>query len=428
MSFRITKAQAEWRDKVQKIRETDPNQLRYRFENFSGETLTKNQLIKLLTSSALSWNNFKRRQKHSIIWYRTKSDHYWLPGYIIDLREVDLRGADLTDRDLSNIDFSGSDLSRADFSRSRLDSTDIKGTFTGYTNLTNCKLTRSKWAPSSLHYVRANNADLSHAELNGASLANCQFRNAKFEKAFIAAEFNSTDILGADFKGSHILVSSFFNIDLSSAKNLNLASYHGESRIDYQTMKLSRSVPTPLLAACGVAHFHIPYIDAISKNSAKHPSCFISYSVKDDTFIQRFRNQLANKGVRSWFAPRDLPFGASTRDVIEAQIKSHDRLIVVLSRSSLQSQWVQFEVETALEIERKKKSPIIIPICIDDHVFRSRASWARHIVRTKNIARYEHWRRSDAGFVDEFVRRIMKRTRSQGKAKTAATEIGVASK
>jgi hypothetical protein len=246
--------------------------------------------------------------------------------------------------------------------------------------------------------------------------------NVKFAKALVAAEFNSTDIRGADFKGSHVFASSFFNIDLSAAKNLNLASYHGDSRIDYQTIKLSQSVPTPLLAACGVAHFHIPYIDAISKNSAKHPSCFISHSVKDHKFIERFRNELANSGVRTWFAPRDLPFGASTRDVIESQIKSHDRLIVILSKSSLQSQWVQFEVETALELERKKRSEIIIPVCIDDYAFKSRVSWARHLVRTKNIARHQNWERSDSSFIKEFVRRISKRTRIRTKLDAELTK------
>jgi uncharacterized protein YjbI with pentapeptide repeats len=339
MASRITKAKAAWRDKVDQIRESDPDQNRYRFHNFSGDVLTKRQLVKLLTSNAAPWNNFKRKQADSIIWYETDTRSFWLPGYIIDLRNIDLPNADLTDRDLSNIDFSGSNLSGSNFSRSRLDSMDIKGTFTGYTSLTDCNLRRTKWEPSKLHYVRANNADFSHAEFNGATLEHCQFQNAKFTKAFIAAAFDGSDIRGADFTGSHIFASSFFNVDLSVAKNLNSASYHGDSRIDYQTIKLSQSVPTPLLAACGVAHFHIPFIDAISKNSAKHPSCFISYSVKDDKFIERFRNQLANNGVRSWFAPRDLPFGASTRDVIESQIRSHDRLIVVLSKSSLQSQW-----------------------------------------------------------------------------------------
>ena len=192
--------------------------------------------------------------------------------------------------------------------------------------------------------------------------------------------------------------------------------------MEYQTIKLSHNVPTPLLAACGVAQFHIGYIDAISKNSARLPSCFISYSVKDDAFIQRFRGELESNGMRIWFAPRDLPFGASTRDVIESQIKTYDRLIVVLSKSSLQSQWVQFEVETALEIERKKKTNLIIPVCIDDHVFRSKISWARHLFRTRNIARYQHWRRSDSGFVSEFVRRILKRSRTAPKQANESTK------
>jgi hypothetical protein len=82
-----------------------------------------------------------------------------------------------------------------------------------------------------------------------------------------------------------------------------------------------------------------------------------------------------------------------------------------LSKSSLQSQWVQFEVETALEMERKRKQEVIIPVCIDDQVFRSKVSWARHIVRTKNIAPYQNWQKFDSDFIDEFVRRISKRIR-----------------
>jgi len=369
----MTKAIATWRDKVHQAKEF-PDQDRYRFHNFTGEALTKAQLIKLLTSSAASWNNFKRRQKHSIIWYETDKGPFWLPGYIIDLRNTDLRNLDLTDRDLSNIDFSGSSLRRTIFSGSRLDPMDINGVLTGHTKLEDCDLTRTKWEPSTLNYVRGRNADFSHATFNGASVKNCDFRNTKFGEAFIAAEFDGTKLEGADFKDCNIFASSFFNIDLSTALNLNLASYHADCRIDYQTIKLSQNVPKPLLEACGVAHFHIPHIDAISKNSAKHPSCFISYSAKDNRFVEQFRNELANKGIRSWFAPRDLPFGASTRDVIEAQIRSHDRLIVVLSKSSLQSQWVQFEVETALEIERKKGSKIIIPISIDDSVFKTKTT------------------------------------------------------
>jgi uncharacterized protein YjbI with pentapeptide repeats len=254
MASRITKAEAAWRDKVDQIRESDPDQNRYRFHNFLGDVLTKNQLMKLLTSSAAAWNNFKRKQKHSIIWYETNSRSFWLPGYIIDLRNTDLRNTDLTDRDLSNIDFSGSNLSGVNFSRSTFDLSDITGTIAGHTTLSGCNLRRSKWAPTRLHYVSAHNADFSHAELNGATFSHCQLQNAKFSKALIAAAFDSSDIRGADFEASHIFASSFFNVDLSSARNMHLASYHADSRIDYQTIR-----KRPCAVASGVRSSALPH-------------------------------------------------------------------------------------------------------------------------------------------------------------------------
>src|SRR3569833_342542 len=98
MPSRMTKGKAAWRDLVSQIRDNDPEQNRYRFYNFAGESLTKTQLVRLLTSDAATWNNFKRKQKYSIIWYDSDPRRFWLPGYIIDLRQIDLRKTDLTDR------------------------------------------------------------------------------------------------------------------------------------------------------------------------------------------------------------------------------------------------------------------------------------------------------------------------------------------
>jgi uncharacterized protein YjbI with pentapeptide repeats len=411
MAVSNTKAKQAWTETIREIWETPAGENRYRFFNFAGDTLTTDRLLKLLRSSASSWNNFKKSQKHSIVWQGRGAKLFWLPGYTIDLRGLDLSRADLSERDLSNIDFSGSDLNRVDFSGSRLDTTDITGTFTDHSKLADCNARRTKWRGSKLYHVVAPRSDFSFAEFNGTHIQRCDFRGSKFYKAMICAEFDEVEVSGANFENSYVVASSFFNTDLSAAAHLNLASFHSRCRIHYQTIQRSSNVPSRLLEACGVAHFHIPHIDAISRNAAKLPSCFISYSAMDDKFIERFRNELANKGVRSWFAPRDLPFGAPTRDVIETQIDSNDRLIVVLSRHSLQSQWVEFEVETALEIERKNGTNIIIPVCIDDAVFKTKVSWARHIVRTRNIARYENWRSADSSFIDEFVRRIAKRTR-----------------
>jgi hypothetical protein len=97
MPLRLTKAKAAWREKVNAFRESAPGSTIYGFQNYAGATLKKSELVKLLTSGASAWNDFKRKQENSIIWYETDAGSYWLPGYIIDLRNVTLRKAVLTD-------------------------------------------------------------------------------------------------------------------------------------------------------------------------------------------------------------------------------------------------------------------------------------------------------------------------------------------
>src|SRR5262249_26786255 len=46
-------------------------------------------------------------------------------------------------------------------------------------------------------------------------------------------------------------------------------------------------------------------------------SCFISYSSKDEAFVERLYADLQNKGVRCWFAPHDMPIGAKIIDALD---------------------------------------------------------------------------------------------------------------
>jgi hypothetical protein len=78
-------------------------------------------------------------------------------------------------------------------------------------------------------------------------------------------------------------------------------------------------------------------------------SCFISYSSKDQEFADRLYADLQNKGVRCWFAPEDLKIGDRIRDRIDESIRLRDKLLLILSESSIASEWVEHEVESALE-------------------------------------------------------------------------------
>ena len=69
----------------------------------------------------------------------------------------------------------------------------------------------------------------------------------------------------------------------------------------------------------------------------------ISYSTKDEEFAKRLHSRLRDAKVRVWFAPEDIKGGVKLYDQIEREIQFHDRLLVVLSENSLQSEWVMTE-------------------------------------------------------------------------------------
>lgn len=80
--------------------------------------------------------------------------------------------------------------------------------------------------------------------------------------------------------------------------------------------------------------------------------------------------------MRCWFAPEDLKIGAEIRTGIDESILVHDKLLLVLSETSVKSQWVQQEVETALAKEREQGRTVLFPI------------WSRHKGRQRT-SRYQ---------------------------------------
>ncbi len=100
--------------------------------------------------------------------------------------------------------------------------------------------------------------------------------------------------------------------------------------------------------------------------------------------------------MRCWFAPEHLKIGARTRTAIDESIRIHDKLLLILSKNSIQSDWVEKEVETAFEKERKRKQTVLFPISIDDAFKRTRKAWAADIRRARNIGNFSRWKNHDS--------------------------------
>ena len=106
-------------------------------------------------------------------------------------------------------------------------------------------------------------------------------------------------------------------------------------------------------------------------------SCFISYSSKDQEFAERLHADLQKEGVRCWFAPHDMPFGAKIIDAIDQAIGERDKVILILSEGAIGSDWVEGEVTRSLDEERQRKQVILFPVRIDDAVMQTSEPWAR---------------------------------------------------
>lgn len=129
-------------------------------------------------------------------------------------------------------------------------------------------------------------------------------------------------------------------------------------------------------------------------------SCFISYSSKDYTFVERLYEDLVERGVSCWFAPMDMAIGAKIRQAIDNAIKRQDKLLVVLSKYAIASGWVEKEVETAFDREYRQKTLILFPIRLDDAVMDTEEAWAADIRRMRHIGDFREWqdqKRYDSG-------------------------------
>lgn len=91
------------------------------------------------------------------------------------------------------------------------------------------------------------------------------------------------------------------------------------------------------------------------------PIAFISYSRKDSDFALKISEDLRKLGVQIWLDQLDIPPGQQWDNEIQTQLKNCNFFLIILSKSSIESQSVLDEVSFALS--RGKK---IIPVLTDN--------------------------------------------------------------
>jgi hypothetical protein len=107
-------------------------------------------------------------------------------------------------------------------------------------------------------------------------------------------------------------------------------------------------------------------------------------------------NDLQKNGVYCWFAAEDLKTGDRTRPRIDESIRFCDKLLLVLSKHSIGSQWVEHEVEMALAKEQKMNGTVLCPLRLDTAIIdMEQDGWPSEVRYTRQITDFTHWQQYD---------------------------------
>jgi hypothetical protein len=258
---------------------------------------------------------------------------------MLTLAGVDLRGADLAHIDLAHVDLRKANLIGADLRRVLCIGTDLR----------EADLTGANLARAYLHRTNLCRADLQEADLSYADLQMANLSGAK--------------LTGANFLGAKMGGTILGHVDLSTVHELETVAHQGPSTISIDTLYRSRGlIPEVFLRETGVPEDIITHVRALVGQPFEFYSCFISYSSKDEEFARRLYTNLDNRGVSCWFAPEDVQGGHKIEEQIDQAIRVYERLLLILSSYSMNSEWVKTEIAKARQREVQEKRQVLFPV------------------------------------------------------------------
>lgn len=296
--------------------------------------------LEILDQGVSVWNKWKLERRR---------DH---------LRRPDLSFAQLQQRDLQEVDFRGVNLMFV-----ALQDCDLRRARLGGAWLTGANL------QADLRLANFRDADLNRANLSGADLRAADFFHANLDDA----DLSGAELIGADFRealfgksnlsGAHICDAVFSNNDLSAVVGLETVHHSGPSIISVDTVYRSQGrVPEAFLRGAGIPEDFIVYMRSLVGSPIEFYSCFISYSATDKEFADRLHADLQGKGVRCWFAPHDVQAGRKLHEQIDQAIRVHEKLLLILSPGSMNSEWVKTEIAQARKREIREKRQVLFPL------------------------------------------------------------------
>jgi len=304
--------------------------------------------------------------------------------------------------DLTAVDFSDVDFRRANLYR---------------VNLSGANLSSADFAGADLSEVLLDGANLYKAYLIGAELKTVDLRRANLQETDIMlAHFNDANLTSANLKKARIGDTVFGYVDLSKTDGLEEVIHVTYSIVGTETIQRSKGkISIAFLRGCGLSDWEIEsarlynpelsneevnkilykMYDLRANQAIQISPLFISYSHGDASFVDKLDNHLNNKGVRFWRDIHDATAGRLEKQIDRA-IRQNPTVLLILSKNSLKSDWVEHEVRTARELEKEIGRDVLCPVALDDSWKNS--PWSKRVmeqVMEYNILDFSAWKDDD---------------------------------
>lgn len=312
--------------------------------------MTKEDMVAMLKRSVEEWNAWREENPKTII---DLSD--------LNLRNIFLKNVNLTKANLRDVNFSFATLNNANLSYANLSGANFRKTILSGGNLRNTILTNANLDNTSL-----DNADLSNANLRNAILCNTHLSSTKIQNII----FQYTKVS---------------QLNMTNIKSIEMINHKGPTYLDATTFQKSQGqIPEIFLKGCGLSDWEIESVklynpkltptevtdilykmdELRNEKPIQFHNLFISYNHKDAPFADALEKYLDAKGIRFWRDVHDAPAGRLDKIVLR---EMKDRVVLLLfSKNSANSDWVEFEIENARKLEKEQGRDVLCPIAIDD--------------------------------------------------------------
>lgn len=341
-----------------------------------------------------------------------------------------LFGQDFGNASLPCIDLSGAFLSESKFNGANLTCADLTGAILHSADFTSAMLLNTRLSDAILDDARLSHAVLTDADLSSSRLVFTEFRGALLFRANLSsadlsnARLDGTYVERADFCGATFAGTIFARTDLSKCVDLATANHRGPSAITTSTLSLSRGrLPDVFLRGCGLtpwevlaARLHDPELAPNDFAEVQQKvydermkgyflsGIFISYSRIDEAFVDVLYKRLKAAGANVWLDSQHAVAGSLEKQVQRA-IRLNDIVVLVLSEASVQSDWVEAELEWARTKEKDTGREVLCPIALDDSwKEKAKGSVLWRKVKDKNVLDFSEWQAG--GFDSPFQKLI----------------------